>query len=151
MISRRHPLSTLGFLGIGSFLFKNASAQSNGKQLRTDEKDKLPPHCEALPLVQNSQQKLIREVETLHAKAEQAKQKEYISAESRWWFDAEERNWEVTRPVEPGTLDSTLWFNVYYSINGKVVAQWFVDTREKRVDVVKTQLTAKSRPTNQWT
>lgn len=137
MNSRRHLLSTLGFLGIGSFLFKKASAQSNSKQSRTEEKVELPPHCEALPLVWNSQQKLIREVETQHAKAEQAKQKEYVSAESRWWFDTDERKWEVARNVSPGTLDSTHWFYVYYYINGKVVAQWFVDTREKSVDVVK--------------
>ena len=139
MISRRHLISTLGFLGIGSFLFNGTSAQTIAKQQsRTEEKDELPPHCEALSLVWNSQQKLIREVETQHAKTEQAKRKEYISAESRWWFDAEERNWEATRQGEPGTLDTTHIFNVYYSIKGKVVAQWFVNTEEKRVDVVKT-------------
>ena len=137
MISRRHLLSTLGYLGIGGFLFKDASAQNKAKSSPSEEKDELPPHCEALSLVWSSQQKFIREVETQYAKSEQSKRKEYVSAESRWWFDAEERNWEVTRQGEPGSLDTTHWFNVYYCIKGKTVAQWFVDTEEKRIDIVK--------------
>ncbi len=135
MISRRHLLSTLGYLGIGTFLFKNTFAQNKAKS-PPEEKDDLPPHCEALFLVWSSQQKLIREVETQHAKAEQSKRKEYVSAESRWWFDAEERNWEVCRPCEPGGIDTTHSFVVSYLINGKTVAQWSVDTQEKQVDVV---------------
>ena len=137
MISRRHLLSTLGYLGIGSFLFKNTYAQSKIKSSSSEEQKELPPHCEALSLVWNSQQKLIREVETQYAKAEQAKQKEYVSAESRWWFDTEKRSWEVNRPTPPGGIDTTHDFVVSYLIDGKVVAKWFVGTSDKQIVLAK--------------
>jgi hypothetical protein len=50
-----------------------------------------------------------------------------------WWIDTKTRQWSVTRPVPPGTLDSTHWFTVTYQIEGKNVGSWFVDTRQKTV------------------
>jgi hypothetical protein len=46
-----------------------------------------------------------------------------------WWFDVKPREWSVQRPIRPGFVDSTHWFDVEYRIDGKVVAKWNVDTR----------------------
>jgi hypothetical protein len=90
-----------------------------------------------LTLVWDSQNELIQAAELQHAKAEQSKLKEYVTPEGRWWFDTEGRNWEVARPFGPGGIDSTHMFTVKYLINGKAVAAWSVDTREKQVYVIK--------------
>ena len=126
MISRRRLLASLGFLGISIPMPPPLAAASV-----------LPPHCEALTLVWSTQGQLIKAVELQHAKAEQSKQKEYVSPESRWWFDAEGRNWEVTRPFEPGDIDSTHMFIVRYHIDGKAVAAWNVDSSKKEVSVIR--------------
>jgi hypothetical protein len=125
MISRRRLLILLGFLGLPTI---RASAEVERS---------LPPHCEALSLVWSVQAEFIKAAELRHAKAEQSKRKEYVSPESRWWFDAEGRSWEVARPFEPGGIDSTHMFRVRYLINGQAVAAWNVDTREKEVSVIK--------------
>jgi hypothetical protein len=134
MISRRNLLTALGYLGIGNLCLGRTSLSP--KAGLSKEKEYLPPHCQALSLVWDTQVKLIRSLETQYAKAQQAKRKEYITAESRWWFDAEERRWEVSRVTEPGTLDTTHSFYVYYLINGKTFASWGVNTEKKIVNLM---------------
>ena len=55
------------------------------------------------------------------------------NGEDSWWFDTIERAWTVIRPFGPAYYDSTHWFAVQYEIDGKVVATWSVDTRERTV------------------
>jgi hypothetical protein len=97
--------------------------------------DTTPPQCEALSLVWSTQQPLIKEVEIAHANHEQKKQKEYVNAEERWWFDCDSRQWEVKRPFAPGGIDSTHLFDIQYRINNKMVATWSVDTKKKTIQV----------------
>jgi hypothetical protein len=103
----------------------------------SEEKVYLPPHCQALSLVWETQAKLIRKLEIQYAKAEQAKRKEYVSPESRWWFDTEERRWEVARAGAPGILDTTHSFYVHYLINDKAFASWGVNTENRTVALMK--------------
>src|SRR5215204_868470 len=134
MISRRHILSGLGYFGLSGLLGRAAVVQADTPQPQPDESaPDLPPHCTALSLVWNTQKKRVRDLEIQHAKTEQSKQKSRVSPEERWWFGAEERRWDVTRHGESGSLDTTHIFNVYYSIKGKYVAYWFVNTSEKSV------------------
>ena len=67
----------------------------------------------ALRIVLDTQQARIRELDTPDS----------------WWSDTKERTWSVKRPFEPGVLDTTHTFLVTYSIGGKIVASWQVDTR----------------------
>jgi hypothetical protein len=129
MISRRQLLFFLGLLGLTEATY--ARAQNEGSSNTTNES--LPPHCEALTLVWNTQADLIKTTETQRAKLEVAKQKESIGAEGRWWFDTDERGWKVTRPFAPGQIDSTHIFLVTYTISGSKVISWTVDTRKKEV------------------
>lgn len=50
-----------------------------------------------------------------------------------WWHDTKERSWSVKRPFGPGNIDSTHYFQVSYSIEGKVVGTWSVNTRTGQV------------------
>lgn len=75
------------------------------------------PHAVALELVFTLRSADIRALET-----------------GDWWSDTQERTWRVTRPFAPGYFDSTHWFNVEYEINGKRVANWFVDTEKGTVE-----------------
>jgi hypothetical protein len=85
------------------------------------------PHGLALALVLATQQKAIREMEkkagTLGENAQ----------EEKWWHDVTPRTWSVVRPCYPGVIDSTHWFVVRYSIDGKEVGSWNVDTRGGKV------------------
>ena len=38
-----------------------------------------------------------------------------------WWHDTKERIWSAKRPFGPGVVDSTHYFQVSYSIDGRVV------------------------------
>ncbi|HMT09313.1 MAG TPA: hypothetical protein PKA82_15020 [Pyrinomonadaceae bacterium] len=91
------------------------------------------PHCEALELVFQLKKSEIRDVETKFAVAEGKKTKSYVKPEADWWFDAFERRWDVQRPFEPGTIDSTHDFLVAYSINNSKVGNWAVNTKDKTV------------------
>ena len=73
----------------------------------------ISPHTDALRLVFDNCADRIRQLEGESA-----------------WFDADERIWVVTRPFEPGVVDSTHDFYVEYRINGKPAAAWNVDTRQ---------------------
>ncbi|HLG14675.1 MAG TPA: hypothetical protein VJH03_09280 [Blastocatellia bacterium] len=99
--------------------------------------DEIPPHCEALSIVWATQQEMIKQLEIAYATAEQKKQKENIGTDGRWWFDTAKRQWDVQRPFAPGGFDSTHWFLVKYSIDDQAVANWFVDTRNRKVDIQK--------------
>jgi hypothetical protein len=123
-------------LGLSGILARPVTCE-RGPDSKDSAEGVLPPHCEALALVWNTQSALIKTLEVQHAKAEQRKQKEYVSPESRWWFDTDGRNWEVKRPFGPGTIDSTHMFIVNYLILGKVLGAWDVDTRAKTVAVIK--------------
>ena len=72
----------------------------------------------------------IKKLELKHAIAQQRKQKEYVEADDRWWFDTDERRWTVTRPFGPGGVDSTHWFTVTYLIGTTESLSWQVDTRK---------------------
>ncbi|KRG63545.1 hypothetical protein ABB26_11525 [Stenotrophomonas humi] len=50
-----------------------------------------------------------------------------------WWHDTKERTWSVKRPFGPGIVDSTHYFQVSYSIDGKVVGTWSVNTGSGQV------------------
>lgn len=128
MFSRRRFISILSALGISTLSLKNISAQ------KKDSESDLPPHNEALSPVWNTQQKFIREAEISHAKKEQRKVKEYVSAEGRRWFDTDNRKWKVWRPTPPGGIDTTHEFVVSYLIEDKEVARWFVNTEDKIVE-----------------
>jgi hypothetical protein len=92
------------------------------------------PHAEALRLVL---ERCGPEIDAMEKAASGAP----INGDSEWWFDTKRRGWTVQRPFGPGVFDSTHWFNVQYEIDGKVVATWSVDTRERTVrgPVVTTQ------------
>ena len=140
MISRRRLLVFLGFLGLASTAAcfdDEEPLPPNTLTSSAPPPSALPPHCEALSLVWSRQAEQIKAAELRHANAEQSKGKESVDTEGRWWFDAQTRNWEVVRPVEPGGVDSRHWFTVRYLINGQEVASWSVDTREKTVSVSK--------------
>jgi hypothetical protein len=129
VISRRRLLALLGLSGM---MARRVTCEGSPDS-KASAKGALPPHCEALSLVWDTQSERIKTFEVQHAQAEQSKQKEYVSAEGRWWFDTDGRSWEVVRPISPGTIDSTHMFIVKYLIEGKVVASWGVDTSKKQV------------------
>jgi len=124
MISRRTLLLLLGSSGL--LLGPVAGQYMPDLHPLANDKDALPPHNDALLLVWRTQQEAIRKLELQHASAAQKKQKEYVSAAERWWFDTDNRQWKVSRDVSPGVLDSTHWFSVSYVIDGNTVGSWFV-------------------------
>jgi hypothetical protein len=84
-----------------------------GEEAPTVEKS---PHSEALQLVFTKEKEKIRELD-----------------QELWWIDDKERSWSVKRPFASGFIDSTHWFVVRYSVDGKVVASWSVDTETRDV------------------
>ena len=70
------------------------------------------PHAIALKLVVESQSDQLRLLDPAHSD-----------------LDTLARDWSVVRPIAPGVVDSTHWFTVTYSIDGKVKASWNVNTR----------------------
>ena len=76
------------------------------------------PHAEAIRLVM---EKRADEIRALEAAID--------GKEDAWWFDTLDRSWTAKRPVGPGMLDTTHFFSVTYSIDGKVVGTWSVNTR----------------------
>jgi hypothetical protein len=133
VISRRRLLILLGLSSISA---KRAACEGIPDS-KFSAKGELPPHCEALRLVWDTQADILQSLELQHAKAEQSKQKEYVTPESRWWFDTDGRSWEVARPFGPGTIDSTHLFTVHYLVKDKALASWSVDTRKKQVAVIR--------------
>ena len=49
------------------------------------------------------------------------------------WHDVQDRTWSVRRPFHPGVLDTTHYFEVSYSIGGRAVATWKVNTKRRLV------------------
>jgi hypothetical protein len=90
-----------------------------GAQGRHESKVEKSPHAAALELVFKTQQARIRELDG-----------------EDWWHDVKERTWTVKRPFSPGTINSCHWFDVTYSIAGREVASWFVDTSKGQVQMV---------------
>ena len=72
----------------------------------------MSPHAEALSLVFVKCGDRIRAVD-----------------QENWWHDVKSRDWTAKRPFYPGVIDSTHMFVVSYTIDGKVVETWTVDTR----------------------
>ncbi|TZF80714.1 hypothetical protein [Cognatilysobacter lacus] len=95
-------------VGIGTF------APALAAELAPTEQS---PHAEAIRLVMQLRPAEIRNLE---------------NAPHRW-HDTEERSWQVKRPFGPGIVDSTHYFVVTYSIGGKVVGTWQVNTRTHQV------------------
>ena len=75
------------------------------------------PHAAAIRLVMTSRSNEI----------------EKLDQSSEWWHDTKERVWSVKRPFGPGIIDSTHYFQVNYSIDGRVVGTWSVNTRTGQV------------------
>ena len=140
MILRRTLLLGLAFAGLSQACTKT-STSSLSQAPSTDVSGSLPPHCEALSLVWKTQEELIKKLELKHATAEQRKQKEYIEADGRWWFDTDERRWTVTRPFGPGGVDSTHWFTVTYLVGATESLSWHVDTHKLEVSLINKQST----------
>lgn len=138
MNSRRTILRNIALLGIGTVFSSSSDAQKRSdcqSYNGCEPGEERLPQNDALLLVWNTQRSQIREIETQFAVAEQKKQKEYVTPESRWWFDTDTRRWDVQRPFGPGTMDSTHSFTVTYFINGKEVGSWYVDTNKKVVTI----------------
>jgi hypothetical protein len=138
MITRRKLLILLGFLGFT----KVSPAQSKQQKNLSLDKTKidLPPHFEAISLVWQNQKEQIKTVELQHAHKKQSRTKEYINAEGRWWFDTDKRRWDVFRPFEPGGVDSTHMFIVRYFIDDKMFLYWNVNTEDKTVSLLKSEI-----------
>ena len=77
------------------------------------------PHVEAINLVVKTQFKDIRKID-----------------KDNWWHDTKLREWSVRRLVYPGTIDSRHMFVVTYSIEGKLVLSWSVNTKENTVSIM---------------
>ncbi|HKU72637.1 MAG TPA: hypothetical protein VJR02_01840 [Pyrinomonadaceae bacterium] len=129
MILRRTLLLGLASVGLSQACTRR-SPDPKSQAPSTDVTGSLPPHCEALSLVWKTQEEQIKKLELKHAIAEQRKQKEYVGAEGRWWFDTDERRWTVTRPFGPGGVDSTHWFTVTYFVGSTESLSWHVDTHK---------------------
>jgi hypothetical protein len=134
MINRRNILLLLGYLGLGALSPKSRVITASASELSVSKTgEELPPHFEALSLIWETQKEQIKALELEHAKKEQSKSKEYISAENRWWHDVDERRWAVERLSPPGNMDTTHIFLCTYIINGRKLITWRVDTRQKHV------------------
>jgi len=131
MISRRQILLFLSVCGLS--IRRVAGQYMPDLHPLAKDKEALPPHNLALSLVWRTQQDVICKLELRHATGQQKKEKEHLAPEERWWFDTDNRQWTVRRPIAPGTLDSTHWFSINYLIDGKSVGSWFVDTRKEAV------------------
>jgi hypothetical protein len=138
MILRRTLLLGLAFVGLSRACTRTSSS-SLSQAPRPDVSGSLPPHCEALSVVWKTQEEQIKRLELKHAIAEQRKQKEYVQADGRWWFDTDERRWMVTRPFGPGGVDSTHLFMVTYFVGATESLSWQVDTRKSEVSLINKQ------------
>jgi hypothetical protein len=105
--------------GAGSLLATSALAGTDPAPAKDTAagKPEQSPHAEALALVFRKAAARIRAVD-----------------KGDWWMDTKERAWSVRRPFGPGTIDSTHLFTVTYKIDGKPVAAWWVDTRERKLE-----------------
>jgi hypothetical protein len=107
----RKVTSGLAVMLVSVFVF--ASPKESGES----------PHAAALDLLFKQDAEQIRNVD-----------------KENWWFDTKERVWAVKRPFSPSTIDSRHSFVVRYCIDGKEVAEWFVDTKRGKVNrVIKSQ------------
>lgn len=75
------------------------------------------PHAQAIRLVMDKRTDQINQLED----------------EEGRWHDTNERTWSAKRPITPGVIDSTHYFEVTYTIDGHVVGRWFVNTRTGQV------------------
>ena len=133
---RRTLLLTLGFVGLSQACAKPSSSLQS-VAVSPDGNDSLPPHCEALSLIWKHHRDQIKELELTYASAEQKKQKEYVDAAGRGWFDTDERRWTISRPFGPGGVDSTHWFTVTYLVGESQKLSWHVDTRKQEVSLIR--------------
>ncbi len=86
---------------------------------RADEPFSSSAHGEALYLVMSTQTETLRRLDA--------------DAESQ---ETAPRNWAVFRPAGSGVLDMTHTFTVTFSIAGKHVASWYVNTGEGTVELL---------------
>ncbi|MBX9693451.1 MAG: hypothetical protein K2Z81_13770 [Cyanobacteria bacterium] len=111
-------------------LFHHAQALPADKGVEVATAAVQSPHAQALALVFQTQGDKIAQMDI---KALSSK-KFVINEKDWWWHDTCERQWSVRRPFGPGYINSTQMFQVSYSINGKTVGKWFVDTKTKRIN-----------------
>ena len=103
-------MRTIAVLALG-FVIGIAVAQG-------DAENQAAPHNDAIRLVLDK-----RAAELLAAETGAADE------EGGRWFDTKPRTWTVRRPFGPGFIDSTHYFQVTYSIDGKPAGSWMVNTR----------------------
>jgi hypothetical protein len=123
-VDRRSLISRVGALALGFVAFRFTDIVSAGEKTAS-------PHSEAISLVVEKQQKEIGQAELAYFK-ENGVDWWRGEIEQYRWHDTITRSWSATRPVAPGVIDSTHWFEVIYSINDKAVASWTVDTRKRK-------------------
>jgi len=138
MVNRRSLLTLLSSGVMGGFLGGHVDASA--AQPRSD--NGVSPHSIALGLVFRTQQPLIARLESDYFRSCGADDRKGYKAlaDSYWWHDIQDRQWSVRRPFYPGLFDSTHWLLVTYSMSGKWLATWSVDTRKDTVVVSKTCL-----------
>jgi hypothetical protein len=123
-MDRRTWISRIGILTLGVVAFRPTET------VRAEEKT-ASPQSDAIALVIKKQQKEIAQAELVYFK-ENGVDWWRGEIEQYRWHDTITRSWSATRPVAPGVVDSTHWFQVTYSISDKIVASWSVDIRKKK-------------------
>ena len=124
-MDRRSLISRIGVLALGFVTFRFTDTVSAGEKTAS-------PQSDAIALVIEKQQKEIAQAELEYFK-ENGVDWWRGEIEQYRWHDTITRSWSAVRPVAPGVVDSTHWFEVFYSINDKIVSSWTVDTRKKTV------------------
>jgi hypothetical protein len=115
-MDRRSLITRIGALALGFAAFSFTDTVSAGEKTAS-------PHADAIALVIEKQQKEIAQAELAYFK-ENGVDWWRGEIEQYRWHDTITRSWSATRPVAPGVVDSTHWFEVFYSINDKAVASW---------------------------
>ena len=131
-MDRRTLLSRIGALALGLAAFRFTDTVNAGEKTAS-------PQSDAIALVIEKQQKEIAQAELAYFK-ENGVDWWRGEIEQYRWHDTITRSWSATRPVAPGVFDSTHFFDVTYSISGKAVCSWSVDTRKKKVEVTKASI-----------
>ena len=138
IMDRRSLIRRLGALALGVTAFRFTDTVSANEKTAS-------PQSDAITLVIEKQQKEIAQAELEYFK-ENGVDWWRGEIEQYRWHDTITRSWSVTRPFAPGIMDSTHLFYVVYSINGKAVGWWSVDTRKKTATIVKEVETKTEKP-----
>ena len=138
MNSRRSVLAALGsaLASMGLVFTRPASAAAS--------RPHPSPHGTAIVLVLKNQQDAIRALELRYLSARSP----HLPGDDAWWHDTLQRQWSVRRPVAPGRVDSTRWFEVSISIDGEQLGSWSVDTRKGTVTATPSPDGVRDAPSN---